>query len=208
MVVRKLRIDLGAYTEITELDQRLGRGGAESRLKVGMHIKNIDLLRAMLMGSDNRACSALGRAVGKSPKELVAEMNRLARQMGLKHTVFSDPSGLHGNVSTPRELSKALIETMKDPILADIMATRDFVVQTGGEKPQNIAYRNTNRMLHGGRHTILAGKTGFTDPAGYCLIVAARIGQRKLVMALLGSTGKLTRYGDFSRIANWLSAQK
>ena len=43
------------------------KGGARSRLLEGMTLSNRDLLHAALMGSDNRAIPALGRAVKLSP---------------------------------------------------------------------------------------------------------------------------------------------
>ena len=68
-----------------------------------MTLSNRDLLHAALMGSDNRAIPALGRAGKLTPTQLVAAMNAKAKQLGLKSTRFLEPTGLSsGNVSTPR----------------------------------------------------------------------------------------------------------
>lgn len=80
MAVRKKGIELDGRTEITREDWKAAIGGARTRLDLGQSFKNIDLLRAMLMASDNRAPTALGRAVGLSPKELVAAMNGVAKE--------------------------------------------------------------------------------------------------------------------------------
>jgi len=204
MVVRKRGIRLDAVTEITLADKRHGSGGAKSKLLVGLRVTNLDLLRAMLVASDNRAATALGRAVGLGPAELVGEMNALARSIGLSETSFVGPSGLRENESTAREMATALMVALRDPVLADIMTMRQALVQTLPPRPRQIHYGNTNRVLHKPRYTVFGGKTGYTSAAGYCLIVAAKVGTRKLVVSLFGSHGKLTRYGDFGRIASWV----
>src|SRR5690606_13891301 len=105
LAVRRRGIDLDGVTEITREDRDFARGGARTRLEGRHSFKNIDLLRAMLIASDNRAPTALGRAVGLTPDGLVAAMNELARELGLVNTQFTDPSGLRGNVSTARDMA-------------------------------------------------------------------------------------------------------
>jgi len=51
---------------------------------------------------------------------------------------------------------------------------------------------------------VIGGKTGYTSAAGYCFITGARFDDREVVMAFLGADGKLTRFGDFNRVAEWL----
>jgi len=207
MVVRRKGIDLDGVTEINREDARYARGGSRTHLDIRNRFSNLDLLRAMLIASDNRAPTALGRAAGLTPEQLVAAMNDLAAQLGLKKTRFTDPSGLNGNDSTAREMVLALREAMKDPLLAEIMSTAEVDVTSIRKKPIRFHFRNTNHALHAGRYKVTAGKTGFTDEAGYCLIIGARIGGRDLVMAFLGAKGKLTRFADFDRVAAWLARQ-
>lgn len=204
MVARRKNLDLNALTEITKVDAKYAKGGSRTRLVVGHKFRNQDLLRAMLISSDNRAPTALGRAVGLAPEELIAELNKLAKELGLKKTRFTDPSGLNGNSSTAREMSTALGKAMEDPLLAEIMATKDTTVRSVAARPHRIHYRNTNRPLHRSRHEVLGGKTGYTTPAGYCLLIEARVNGRRLHMAFLGAKEKLTRFGDFGRVAKWV----
>jgi D-alanyl-D-alanine endopeptidase (penicillin-binding protein 7) len=93
MAVRKRQLDLDAWTAITREDAEAARGGSRTRLDIGQEFRNQDLLRAMLISSDNRAPTALGRAVGLSRDELIAAMNKLAKDLGLKRTKFTDSSG-------------------------------------------------------------------------------------------------------------------
>lgn len=206
MVARKKKLDLDALTEITMTDARLARGGARTRLDIRHKFRNIDLLRAMLIASDNRAPSALGRAVGLEPKQLVTEMNVLAKEIGLVHTAFTDPSGLNGNTSTAREMAMAMNHAMKDPVLAEIMGTQQVTVRSVHSRPRAISYTNTNKSALSQKFPVTGGKTGFTNEAGYCLLITSKLAGRNVVMVFLGTREKLTRYGDFNRVAKWLVA--
>ena len=205
MAARREDLDLAKTTEILAIDRRYAEGGARSRLRVGRSFRNLDLLRAMLIASDNRAPTALGRAVGMSPDRFVATMNRVARKLGLEHTEFVGPVGLNENVSTAREMASAFRTALEDPVLADIMGTPIARVRSRDDRPRVIQYRHTNRPLHGSRYEVLAGKTGYTDAADYCLLIAAEIAGRRVVMAFFGAQGKLTRFGDYGRVGRWLT---
>jgi D-alanyl-D-alanine endopeptidase (penicillin-binding protein 7) len=202
MAVRK-HLDLDGWTEITKLDARYARGGARTRLDIGQKFRNKDLLRAMLMASDNRAATALGRAAGMSPDELVAAMNTLAKRLRLKRTKLTDPTGLRGNVSTAREMATALRAALEDDVLRAIMR-QDSADVVSKDRYSRIHYGNTNQPLVVGRWDVIGGKTGYTTAAGYCFVTGARFEDREVVMAFLGAEGKLTRFGDFNRVAEWI----
>ena len=51
---------------------------------------------------------------------------------------------------------------------------------------------------------MLGGKTGYNDDARYCLVVATKIDGRVYYMAFLGDDGKMTRFGDVARVADWI----
>lgn len=203
MAVRRRGIDLEGWTEIQGSDVRAAKGGSRTRLDQGQVFKNIDLLRAMLMASDNRAPTALGRAAGMDRDQLIAEMNAVARELGLKRTKFTDSSGLRGNVSTARELALGLRAALSDPVLAEIMGTRWYEVRSRSGYAK-IQYGSTNQPLVAGTYKVLGGKTGFTKAAGYCFVTGAEIDDHRFVLAFLGAEGKATRFADFGRVAAWL----
>jgi serine-type D-Ala-D-Ala endopeptidase (penicillin-binding protein 7) len=205
MAVRAKKLDLDGWTEITKGDAREARGGARTRLDVGERFRNKDLLRAMLLASDNRAPTALGRAAGMDGDELVAAMNEVAKKLHLKRTKITDPSGLHGNVSTAREMALALRAALADPILREIMGEPAATVVPQGAR-RGIEYGTTNLPLVTKRHDVIGGKTGYTTPAGYCYVTGARFDGREIVMAFLHADGKLTRFADFERVASWIEA--
>jgi serine-type D-Ala-D-Ala endopeptidase (penicillin-binding protein 7) len=203
MAVRKKGIALDGWTEITQADVQAARGGARTRLDRGQTFRNADLLRTMLMASDNRAPTALGRAVGLDRDGLVKAMNAVARDLRLKKTHFTDPSGLRGNVSTAREMALAMRAALEDPVLAEILRTEHarVVSKSGYAK---LDYGNTNQPLLARRFEVTGGKTGYTRPAGYCFVVGVKVGGRHYVMAFLGGDDKATRFADFHRLASWV----
>jgi D-alanyl-D-alanine endopeptidase (penicillin-binding protein 7) len=210
MAVLDANIPLEGTTTISEEDRRVARGGAKSRLRVGMTLTNRDLLHAALLASDNRSIPALGRGAGMTPLELTMAMNRKAKELGLRHTHFEDPTGLNpGNVSTAREQLAVLKAALAYPLIAAISrkSQHDVTVVAGKSKGLKIRMFNTDRSARAGRNHILGGKTGYNDRARYCLVVAARVAGREVAMAFLGSEGKLTRFGDFARVSEWLSRQ-
>lgn len=205
MAVRRAGIDLEAYTEITKADAKASVGGSRTRLDVGQSFRNVDLLRAMLISSDNRAPTALGRAAGLDPDELVKAMNAVARELGLSKTKFTHPSGLRGNVSTAREMALGLRAALEDPVLAEIMGTDTATVRSKSGYAK-VVYGSTNQPMRARKYKVLGGKTGFTRAAGYCFITGAELGGRPVMVAILGADGKQTRFADFDRLAAWIEA--
>jgi D-alanyl-D-alanine endopeptidase (penicillin-binding protein 7) len=196
-------LELEGLSTINKGDIEIAKGGARSRLLDGMTLSNRDLLHAALMGSDNRAIPALGRAVKLTPPQLTAAMNAKARQLGLKNTRFHEPTGLStGNVSTPRETIAMLKEVIAHPVLGPITRRAEYDAHPVGKPP--IRYINTDHQAQRGNIQVLGGKTGYNDDARYCLVVATKIDGRTYYMAFLGNEGKLTRFGDVARVADWI----
>jgi D-alanyl-D-alanine endopeptidase (penicillin-binding protein 7) len=207
LVVMDRGLDLDEVSVITKGDRDVARGGARSRLLEGMTLTNRDLLHAALMSSDNRAIPALGRAVKLNPSQLAAAMCDKARQLGLKNTHFRDPTGLSSdNVSTPRETVALLRAVMKHPVLGPIARRMEYDARPVG-KPR-ITYVNTSRPAQRGSIEVLGGKTGYNDEARYCLVIATKVEGRSYLMSFLAAEGKLTRFGDVARVADWIIARK
>lgn len=199
--------DLEGLTTIKKVDAEVARGGARSRLLEGLILSNRDLLHAALLGSDNRAVPALGRAVGLSSAQLTAAMNRKVAALGLRHTRFREPTGLSSdNVSTPRESIALLKAAIAHPVLGPILRRLEYDAHPVSKPP--IHYINTHRPAARSNVQVVGGKTGYNDTARYCLVLIAEIAERTYGMALLGTEGELTRFGDVARVADWIVAHK
>jgi len=203
LVVMDKGLELEGLTTITKGDIDAARGGAKSRLLEGLTLSNRDLLHAALMGSDNRAIPALGRAVKLTPAQLAAAMTAKARALGLKNTRFHDPTGLSTeNVSTPRETIAMLKAVMNHPVLGPITHRLEYEAHPVGKPP--ITYNNTYRPAVRPNIQVLGGKTGYNDDARYCLVIATKIDGHTYYMSFLSNEGKLTRFGDVARVADWV----
>ncbi|HEY5453323.1 MAG TPA: serine hydrolase [Polyangia bacterium] len=207
LVVMDKGLELEGLSTINKTDAEVAKGGAKSRLLEGMTLSNRDLLHAAMLGSDNRAIPALGRAVKLTPSQLAAAMNAKAKQLGLKNTHFREPTGLSvENVSTPREVIAMLKQVIAHPVLGPITHRPEYDAHPVGKPP--IKYINTDRRAARGNVQLLGGKTGYNDFARYCLVVATKVDGRTIYMSFLGDEGELTRFGDVARVADWIVAHK
>jgi D-alanyl-D-alanine endopeptidase (penicillin-binding protein 7) len=203
LVVMDRGLELEELSTIAKADLDVARGGAKSRLLEGMTLSNRDLLHAALMGSDNRAIPALGRAVKLSGTQLAAAMTAKAKALGLKNTRFHDPTGLSTeNVSTPRETIAMLKAVMNHPVLGPITHRLEYDAHPVGKPP--ITYNNTYRPAVRPNIQVLGGKTGYNDDARYCLVIATKVDGHTYFMSFLSNEGKLTRFGDVARVADWI----
>jgi D-alanyl-D-alanine endopeptidase (penicillin-binding protein 7) len=69
-------------------------------------------------------------------------------------------------------------------------------------------FHNTNHLIGNPRWQIGLSKTGFIDEAGRCLVMQSQVAERPVLIVLLDSQGKMTRYGDANRIKQWMEGSK
>jgi serine-type D-Ala-D-Ala endopeptidase (penicillin-binding protein 7) len=198
LVIIEAGLKLDGKTKLIANDWRVAKGGCRTRLKRRKYYTNRDLLHAALLGSDNRAVPALGRAVGLNVHSLVRAMNRRVRKMGLKNTFFKEPTGInHENVSTAKEVLVFLRAASRNRIISKVMSTSHYTIN-GKKSLRSVIYNNTNILTRRRSRKIIAGKTGFNSKAGYCLVTAIKTKKYgNIAYIILGSTGKLRRFNDF-----------
>ena len=170
------------------------------------------MLHLALMSSENRAANALGRNYPGGLAAFIPAMNAKAKELGLKNTTFEDPVGLNSNNrSTARDLVGLLRAAMKNQTITEITRKAKYVAHPVGKPGWTIEYTNTDVIARSGRFSVLTGKTGYTDLALYCLAIAVRMSAAQshdVAMVFLGAVGKMTRFADFQRTAQWLTERK
>jgi len=178
---------------------------SRSRLRDGMQFTRKDLLLIALAASENRAALALARTYPGGTTQFVKTMNSKAQALGLTQTHFSDPAGLHNdNVSTANELMHIVRAASHYPVIRDFTTqTRDSILDLHNGREVN--FGNTNRLVKRDAWPITLSKTGFTREAGNCLVMQTEINARPVIIVLLDSWGKLSKYGDSNRIRQWLT---
>jgi len=203
MVVLDAGLDLNETITISAEDMDALKG-TRSRLKPGASLSRDELLRIALMASENRAAAALGRSYPGGIEAFTRAMNHKAQMLGMNGSHFGDSTGLSSaNVSSAEDLAKLVRAAHQYELI------RSYTTMTGHEvhvAGRPLAYRNTNRLVANGSWNIGLSKTGFTNDAGRCLVLQAKLAERQVIIVLLDSWGKLSRIGDARRIRNWLEA--
>lgn len=203
MVMLDAGLPLDEQIEITRADRDRLKG-SKSRLRYGTILSRYDMLHIALAASDNRAAAALARTYPGGQDALISAMDAKARELGMTHTSFSDAAGLRaGNIATLRDLVKLARAIREYPLIEGWSVSRRFRVTDHGTG-EEIAFRNTNRLVYRGSWSISLSKTGYTAEAGNCLLMRAVIAERPVIIVLLNSWGKLSKYGDSHRIRQWL----
>ncbi|MEJ2566153.1 MAG: serine hydrolase [Gammaproteobacteria bacterium] len=178
--------------------------GSASRLRIGVKLTRHDVLLAALAASDNRAAAALARTYPGGRRMMLRIMNEKARLLGMSHTHYADAAGLNnGSASTAGDLAILVNAAIKYPLIRKFTTTGEFSV-TDRRRHRPIQFVNTNRLVRSSAWDINLSKTGYTDDAGNCLVMETVIGERPVIIVLLDSWGKLSKYGDSRRIREWL----
>ena len=189
--------------QITEADRDLPKGGP-SRLIVGTTLTRGDLMHLALMSSENRAAHALGNNYPGGLPAMVAAMNAKAAALGMTSAHFVDPTGLSSqNVASPEDLSKLVIAASRNPSIREYSTDRRYAVKV---RRRMVEFRNTDNLVANPTWNIIVQKTGYITEAGKCLVMAAVIEGRSVVIVLLDSLGKYTRVADAKRIKTWMEA--
>ena len=170
-------------------------------LEAGEKISVEDLLYGLMLQSSNDAAVALADAVAGNSKSFVQEMNRRAKELGLRDTHFASPNGLndHG-YSTAADLVLITRTAMEQPVFAEIVRTK-FATMPGAsakDPPRKIQNRNVLLWLYPGA---IGVKTGYTNLAGYNVIAAAERDERRLLAVVLGEGGE--PFSDAAELLNF-----
>lgn len=162
----------------------------ESSLAVGSTWRREQLLEWLLVASDNRAAAALARHYPGGWPAFQYAMRSLLTQTQLFSFDFGDASGLSaGNQASARDLGVLLVLLAQLPWFQRL-ATR----------PSVGAKMNVNRFAHDRSVNLLAGKTGFTAAAGYCLAMAEQFDGRTYAMVVLNARDREARARDMNEL--------
>ncbi len=180
-------------------------------LQVGDTVTVHDLFVGLFLPSGNDAANALARFAGERlpdsaeppVQRFVAAMNQTAANLGMTGSHFVNPSGddADGQVVTAHDLSLATRALLADPALRPIVAIPSADVRVGGPNARVIHLTNTNELLL--TNGVYGVKTGTTQNAGECLIVAYRTQEKNVIVVILDSQD---RYADARQLLGIKSA--
>jgi len=165
----------------------------------------LELLHAMLIRSDNAAAETLAENHPGGRSVFMSAMNLKAADLDLPNTKFIDPSGLSVfNVSTPREVG-AMFKAANQYELIRSISTLKEVQLLAQKKKRPVTFVNTNFNILSQFKDIVVSKTGFTNPAGFCMGVILNRQGHEFVVIVLGEKNKEQRAATVNRLMNTLS---
>lgn len=146
-----------------------------TRLPKNVDISCNELLKAMLIGSDNYAASALSHALPNiSSKEFIMVMNTTAKKMGMYDTHFVDTSGLSSeNVSSVKDLLTLTKYIRNNKEIQKITNTQSATLKAGNRQ---VAFRNSNVLVREKMFDTQLSKTGYIRESGYNLVFVNKYG--------------------------------
>ncbi len=165
-----------ADVAIYKSDLALGESTAE--VKAGEALTERQALEALLLPSANNVATLLAEWDAGSESEFVAKMNATARRLGLSDTHYVDASGFDAaTVSTAKDQVRLALSAIRLPAFDTIVATKYVTLPVAGVQ------RNLDALL--GSNGVVGIKTGTTNSAGGCFVLAARIrvGHRLVTVA-------------------------
>ncbi|MGW7552930.1 serine hydrolase, partial [Streptomyces rimosus] len=138
-------------------------------LKEGQQYSEAKMLQMLMIPSGNNIARALARWDAGTEAKFAEKMNAAAKDLGMKNTTYTDPSGLNKTtVSTAVDQLKLAEEVMK------LDAFRPIVALPDAEKGLPERIFNNNKLIATHRELSIKGiKTGSSTAAGGTLVWAA-----------------------------------
>jgi serine-type D-Ala-D-Ala endopeptidase (penicillin-binding protein 7) len=167
---------------------------AGSRLPPGRYTRG-ELLNALLVKSDNAAAETFAADYPGGRSAFLQAMNRRAWQLGMYSTQFHDPNGLSSsNVSNAEDLGTMIRAAGEYPIIRDISTQPHVAVETHNRKrTRMMELNNTNGRTLGVLDNIQVSKTGFTNPAGFCMALQVEQQGEVYLVVVLGAKNSTKR---------------
>lgn len=200
-------------------------GGTSADLIEGDLISIWDMLHGMLLPSGNDAAYCLAEYFGliildlglppiskySDPVTLfIAEMNKNARNLGLKDTNYASPHGLQNvaNKSTAADVAKLAYKCMQEPLFKQIVQKTKYTCigyDNDGDR-KVFMWTNTNKLLGKGFNGI---KTGITPSAGPCLAASFEYEENEnVIIVLLNSKSPEIRWHECTRLKEYYYRMK
>jgi D-alanyl-D-alanine endopeptidase (penicillin-binding protein 7) len=179
------------------------QGNSKGRFPKGKMVTRLELMKAMLIASDNLAADSLAHSYPGGYKKFIEDVNLSVSEKNLKNTKIVDASGLlAGNVSTADDLADFLWSIRYHQLIIDISSSVIDTVRYDGKKQSiNIFIKNTNPDISK-YNNILISKTGFTNSAGRCLVMLVSYQGDIYALAILGGKNPKTRSKIVTELMN------
>lgn len=184
--------------KITIIDEASSMGGSQMFLESGDEYTVSDLLKGIIVVSANDACVQIANTLCGSEENFVKEMNKRAKELGMKNTNFVNCTGLpaDGQYSSAYDVSLMLRELIKHEKYHDYSTI--WIEDYNHPDGRITQFVNTNKLIRFYKGCT-GGKTGFTNEAGFCLAASAQRGNTEIVSVVIGSSSSKARFGAVTK---------
>lgn len=167
-------------------------GYSTAYLQVGEELTVEQLLNVLLIPSANDAAVVLAEHIAGSVESFASMMNTKAVEIGCKNTHFVNPNGIHNenHVSTAYDLALIGKYALQLPKIQEIVKKTECSLPiTEKYDKDNRVFKTTNSLLNNSsyHYEYATGlKTGYTEPAGHCIIATAEKDGTTFIATVLG----------------------
>ena len=156
-----------------------------------------ELLYILLIPSANDVANLLAEHTAGSIPAFADLMNKKAAEIGLKNSHFTNPSGIHDKnlYTTAYDLALLAKYASNNEKFMNIVKTGSYTIPRTDIHPmEDRTFKNSNLLIENSEpnyyYRYATGmKTGFTDPAGDCVVATAKKdGVEFIVVCLKGHT--------------------
>lgn len=202
-IMQKKPFKIGETGEIITIDQEmyntyvyyLTHNGSNTKVQVGETLSEYDALMGVLLSSSNNLADNLAIwAFGSIDEYREYATNMLSKWGVINTTIGIDACGFDpSTTSTAEDLAIIGTKLMEEPVLSEIVATKEYDLPVTG------MIKNTNKLL--GQNNISGIKTGYIgDASGYCLVTGYKEGDSNITTALLGAPTREKSFADSLRL--------
>ncbi|MEW5896006.1 MAG: serine hydrolase [Candidatus Omnitrophota bacterium] len=166
----------------------------------GEKFKVKELLYAILLKSANDAAVVLAEAVAGSEWEFVKMMNKRARELGCKNTLFMNANGLptkQSQYTTPYDMYLIFRAALKHPFFKTAIKKKFKTITSLSGRTFQL--KSHNKILFFDWKNKIYGKTGYTRAAQACFVGYIPKGNDICIIAVFGCT---TRWEDIKHIVS------
>ncbi len=154
-------------------------GGSKLGIKSSEKIKLKDLLNGMMMASGNDAAVAVADHIAGSVEDFAVMMNAKAKDIGMTHSNFVTPHGMHNDdhYTTAEDMAILTLYAMQNPVFVQIVGQSSYDMPADNKHSGVWNVKNTNKLMQPDNtyyYQYATGiKTGSTTVAGDCLVSSA-----------------------------------
>lgn len=173
--------------------ENLSEFGSTAGLVEGEQMKLDDMLYCIMLWSANEGCNVIAEHISGSVDAFVEKMNATAQALGMTNTHFANTHGLHSenHYTTVRDLTVLARWAWQNETFRRYATATVYTVPATNKSPERVLH-TTNYLTATDvdsryYYSLASGiKTGFTTPAGGCLISTATDGDAEYMSIVVG----------------------